>query len=527
MMNDSLGDGELIKYHRNGNVRLTGRIFMSNRIGTFKEFNIEGRPTREFDYDEKGNLLRIRYIDPFNRKWWKIIENGETKYNLIEYYDLSADICNDEDFIEELRLSIVSNPKMLKYCSNALLGDRYFIYDILSIRQGFFVKNDDDLLHDGFEWISNNLLWDKNFILKASEYDQSIFKYVPDDLKKDRELILEAIEMNGFVFNYLQGELKKDREIILESLKSEGSLLELLPDNFKEDQEIVLQAISKTTEQSNYQPHQYAYPHLNETRAENIKFASQALQNDKSFILDACRCNGYVYRFLSQHFIEDKEIFFEAMKTPICRLRFWYYEMSLPIPFHFLEDMVMILSLVKYNHYILDLVPLKLKSERTFILELVKIDGELWGYAPYYSNDEEIVKTAIKTNGLALQFASNDFKYNFEIALEAINSNGLALQYVSEEFRNNKELVLQAVKSNGLALQFATKFQMDKEVILESLNSDGCALEYVVTAFMSIDEIYEYSLIAVSSNPKAFDLCEDRIKNDPEILRLSRFECNN
>ena len=44
-----------------------------------------------------------------------------------------------------------------------------------------------------------------------------------------------------------------------------------------------------------------------------------------------------------------------------------------------------------------------------------------------------------------------------EIVLEAVKNDGYALEYASEELKADTEIVLAAVKNNGMALEYASK----------------------------------------------------------------------
>ena len=49
---------------------------------------------------------------------------------------------------------------------------------------------------------------------------------------------------------------------------------------------------------------------------------------------------------------------------------------------------------------------------------------------------------AVKSNGNALEFASNELKNNREIVLMAVKSNGHAIKFVSNELKGDREIVL-------------------------------------------------------------------------------------
>jgi hypothetical protein len=62
---------------------------------------------------------------------------------------------------------------------------------------------------------------------------------------------------------------------------------------------------------------------------------------------------------------------------------------------------------------------------------------------------------AVKQNGWALEYASEELKRDREVVMEAVKQEGTALQYASEELRGDREVVLEAVKQDGWALQYA------------------------------------------------------------------------
>jgi len=69
--------------------------------------------------------------------------------------------------------------------------------------------------------------------------------------------------------------------------------------------------------------------------------------------------------------------------------------------------------------------------------------------------DKVTVLTAVTQNGLALQYASKEWRGIREIVLSAVLQNGMALQYASERLRNNYEIVNAAISQNQLASSFA------------------------------------------------------------------------
>lgn len=113
-------------------------------------------------------------------------------------------------------------------------------------------------------------------------------------------------------------------------------------------------------------------------------------------------------------------------------------------------------------------------SDKNEVLEVVKSDGGALEYASdELQNNKEVVLAAVKENGWALAYASEELKSDKEVLLEAVLKNSIALEYVSEEIQNNnKDIILEAVKKNGWALEYASDaLQNDKEVVLESIKN--------------------------------------------------------
>ena len=93
-------------------------------------------------------------------------------------------------------------------------------------------------------------------------------------------------------------------------------------------------------------------------------------------------------------------------------------------------------------------------KNRNIILASVKINGNILHKATEFQNDIEIVTKAVKTNGSALQFASQELKSNKGVVLAAVNKNCNAILWSSEELKNDIEILSVAVRQNHCALKF-------------------------------------------------------------------------
>ena len=76
--------------------------------------------------------------------------------------------------------------------------------------------------------------------------------------------------------------------------------------------------------------------------------------------------------------------------------------------------------------------------------------------------DREFMLAAVKQNGWALKYASDELKGDREIVLEAVKQKGYALQFASDELKGDREIVLEAVRTSGIeVLNYVT----DEETI--------------------------------------------------------------
>ena len=95
--------------------------------------------------------------------------------------------------------------------------------------------------------------------------------------------------------------------------------------------------------------------------------------------------------------------------------------------------------------------------------------------------DKNEALSAVRQDGRALKFASDELRNDREVVLRAVVKNKYkwALQYASEELRNDREFFLDAVKRSPYALEYASEeLRNDREFFLEAVRQTGDALEY-------------------------------------------------
>lgn len=266
-------------------------------------------------------------------------------------------------------------------------------------------------------------------------------RWAPDTLLSDRVFISQTITSSTCFFACASKELKNDRDLALKAVERNGFALSYMNNKMNDDKEIVLAAVN------------------NDPNA--LSYASEKLRNDKEVILKAINSKSYykhamVFEHVSEEMRNNKEVVFRAIIT------------------------------TRYNDInvykrTLDLVGGSLRNDKTFILELVQMQGDALRCASEeLRNDKEIVLAAATEHDKAFKYASKELKSDREFVLELIKlSMWWILAYVSDDLKNDRELILVAVKQNGFGLKYASdEFKNDKEIVLAAVNQTGFGLKY-------------------------------------------------
>jgi hypothetical protein len=186
-----------------------------------------------------------------------------------------------------------------------------------------------------------------------------------------------------------------------------------------------------------------------------LKYGSDNIKNNKNIVLSAVKQDSFALKYASDNLKKNEEIISNAIKN---------------------NGMIL--------EYILEE---DLQNEKKVINDPNSIKFAVLsnGLALQFASDElkdsmEIVEKAVIQNGLAIQYASDKLKDSMEIVKKAVIQNGLALQYASDRLKDNKIIVNTAIKHNGLALQYVSdKLKSRVKIIIKALKQNGLALQYV------------------------------------------------
>ena len=202
-------------------------------------------------------------------------------------------------------------------------------------------------------------------------------------------------------------------------------------------------------------------------------------------------------------------------------------------------------------------------SEHDQWLELITHDDaqELENVPEHILADKDFMIKAVKRNGFALKYASDELKNDAEVVLDAIEGDvdhfAKSLEFASDELKDDKTIVMTAVSRYGEALCFASdRLKRDRDVVMAAVDQSGWALEYasdelrndeevVLTAIQGWDGVscnysfaIEYASEELKSNKEfmikaieltmgeAFAEASDELKNDKEIVLIAVKNCS-
>ncbi|CAE7628535.1 unnamed protein product, partial [Symbiodinium pilosum] len=207
---------------------------------------------------------------------------------------------------------------------------------------------------------------------------------------------------------------------------------------------------------------------------EGLNYATKELKNDRDMVLAAVRQNGRALRHAWGDVPNDEEIVNLAMANDLMSFGFAGPVMrkNRDLAKKVCETDV---NMVRYVHG-------ELLKDATFMLPIVEMDG------------------------LKLQFVK---KATPELIMTAVKQNGLALEFVSSVLRS-QPVVMAAVAQNGHALRFAGKFRNQEEVVLSAVEQDPHALKHVTAK--------DLARSAVKTHPHALKFARSEFLNDADVV---------
>ena len=159
-----------------------------------------------------------------------------------------------------------------------------------------------------------------------------------------------------------------------------------------------------------------------------------------------------------------------------------------------------------------------LKADREFVMEAVRLNGDVLQYvAESLKADREVVLAAYPVTW-ALEYADDSLKADREFMMEAMRLEGEAFEHASDSLKADREFVLAAVTqfNSPWALGYADdRLKADREIVMEAVKEDGYLLEHADDSLKADREVV---LEAVKQHGEALEFADDILKADREVV---------
>ncbi|KAG2378594.1 hypothetical protein C9374_008233 [Naegleria lovaniensis] len=473
--------------------------------------------------------------------WKAIKENAEA----LQF--ASHELRNDK--ITVIKALISGNVQVINYASDELRNDSELQAAVAMISK-HGVKNLVFSLNDAMPEVRNNLyLTYMSIMLKEHN-----LKYATDKFKSDRELVKLAVQHQHDIFQFASLELRTDCEFVLELLRKHPSgLNDFVCRDLSRDQTFNIQWINiartelkqeivfRTWFLNNFARDRdmvcYYFDPLSSLKCDYwiavelvknyytqdreilsrilrkcgsaLKFISNDFKNDRDIVLNAVTSSGFALQYVSGSLCHDREVVICALKNEGNALQFVSKELT--------NDRELVLTAVLQNGNSLRYAREEFKNDREIILTALRKPTNILGIIENISedmrNDREIMwDAAIKSNGSALPFASDQLKQDRQFVLNLVERDASFLKYLPQEWRDDREIILTAVKQDGSFITYAPLIlQNDREIILQA--ALGC-----LSASTELQNNREIVLLKVKQDARFFSEICYLFDNDREIV---------
>jgi hypothetical protein len=302
----------------------------------------------------------------------------------------------------------------------------------------------------------------------SKEVGESKFNDIRDFVIKHQSKIDNVLKLFPNALQYAPEQLLNNRELILKTLPNDESLVTILSDSLRDDAEVIIAASGKY-----FTSLKYASKRLREDpnfvkkiiilNGENICFAAEWMRADKEFVLAAARsgARSNMLKYVAEHFSDDEEIMIELVKkNPYClekaseRLRLdkafnlkaidngAYYRHN--IHKTLLGDRDIVLKAMQKHPNEFEHIPEIFKNDREIVLTVISKKG---GYGNYIKDcslemrdDPEIIKAAVADNDWNIKHASPRLLADRYFLAEIIYDNPKSLNKMPENMQNDPGL---------------------------------------------------------------------------------------
>ena len=399
-----------------------------------------------------------------------------------------------------------------------------FDFKLSNIKENFDVQ---DFVDSIWEYIDGSLIYP---ILDSSIFIQESNNTFNDESNMDLDQINELQE-NIYSKFLIDSKNKDIKNQIYEDI-FDGIFLPKINDNFK------LELFFQYKNESHY---------LIYSKFNNLRIYIACVKDFKKNKIEAyvVKCSedkisklDFLYDFIYENCIKNSEenFLFEnpenyiSEETELAYTDYYLFFVKSNLPKINLSKKTKkeILQIIERDNSILEDLPNKLRKNKDFIFEVIKLCKQaplpLYYVDDIFKKDKEVVFEAIKQDEGAFQFAHKDLKKNKDFILEVLNFRGDVLRYIDNSLKKDKEVALLAFEDLvGYQLKYLDKaLKNDFEVVYAAVSTHGSALEFASDKLKKNKDI---ALRAIRNDPKAIKYVDAKLIEDRKFI-LEAIEVN-
>lgn len=301
-------------------------------------------------------------------------------------------------------------------------------------------------------------------VLEAVQNQGMALEFSSRRLQENIEIVFAAIDNDLRAFRFVGPKLKKNRRVTMRALSQPTENLLFLP-KFTRDNFAIMRAAAASLENTpqfdELDANLEFFTKLCSVNGLFFEYASSRLRDDEGLAKIAIANNGVAYQWISERSRKDKELAcfamycagFEQLLNPLdpeilkdLQVRKQFYQTKVCIGNNIMVSRdSWVPSLARYS------------GDKGRVVSVIKNHGAVFQYAaPKFRTNKALLLLAMKSYLPALACASRSLKRDPDFAREAVEFNGMALQYFDATTQDRYDIVLTAVKQCGLALNFAS-----------------------------------------------------------------------
>lgn len=137
-------------------------------------------------------------------------------------------------------------------------------------------------------------------------------------------------------------------------------------------------------------------------------------------------------------------------------------------------------------------------------------------------NDKDIALYFVSKDGMFLQYLNEINKDDEEIVLKAIEENQESIQYASDRIKENPEFYLSMIEKGYHFLVYSAPDSIlsNEDIVLASLRKNGHGIRGLNYRNSPFYYELKFTIEALKQDKKVFDFIHEKLKNNPEILKL-------